>query len=127
MGLPWVRLDANFATHDKVLDLLAKPNGCKAFVLYVCALGYSGGHATDGHVPSYALPVNHGNERLARLLVDTKLWEYDPRGGYQIRNFAERQEIAAISEAKRIAGHKAACVRWHGKDCGCWKTKHGDP
>lgn len=128
MGLPWVRLDTNIGTHDKILDLLAKPNGCKAFVLYVCALGYAGGHATDGKVPRSALPICHGTPKLAESLIEVRLWEYDKTGGgtYRIRNWDQRQELGFVTEAKRtaqkIGGKKGACIRYHGADCHCWKT-----
>ena len=124
MSLPWVRLDSNIATHDKVLALLAHKDGAKAFTLYVCALGYAGAHGTDGFVPRYALAVNHGSEKLARLLVDVRLWTHT-EGGYAIRNYEQRQELAVIAEAKRAskaaAGRKGNCVRHHGPNCGCWR------
>lgn len=130
MALPWVRLDANIATHDKILRLLAQKDGAKAFVLYICGLGYAGGHGTDGEVPKYALHVLHGNERLANLLVDMSLWEYDETGTYRIHNFDMRQELAIITEGKRAAqsmgGKKAMCQRWHGPTCGCWRQTGGN-
>jgi len=127
MALPWVRLDSNIASHDKILALLAERDGAKAFVLYICGLGYAGGHGTDGHIPKYALPVLHGNVKLANLLVDHRLWQHDPNdpSGYVIRNFDQRQELAVITEGKRAAqamgGRKAMCQRWHGANCGCWR------
>jgi len=126
MALPWVRLDSNIASHDKILELLAQRDGAKAFVLYICALGYAGGHGTDGRIPKYALAVLHGNDRLARMLVDTRLWEYDSNGGgYVIRNWDVRQELAVVTESKRFAqsigGKKAMCQRHHGPKCGCWR------
>jgi hypothetical protein len=125
MPLPWVRLDANIATHDKILHLLAQRDGSKAFVLYVCALGYSGGHGTDGHVPTYALPVVHGNEKLAQLLVNCELWAANGGSGYHIRNWEERQQMNATTDAVRAAqsagARKANCIRWHGPECGCWE------
>lgn len=127
MALPWVRLDSNIASHDKILALLAERDGAKAFVLYICALGYAGGHGTDGRIPKYALPVLHGSVKLANLLVDHRLWQHDPTDttGYLIRNFDQRQELAVITEGKRaaqsIGGRKAMCRRHHGPDCGCWR------
>lgn len=125
MPLPWVRLDANIGTHDKILSLLSQPSGEKAFVLYVCALGYAGAHGTDGHIPKYALKVNHGSEKLARMLIDHRLWEYNGDGGFVIRNWELRQELMSTTEAKgrsaSVAAKKANCVRWHGEGCGCWK------
>ena len=52
MGLPWVRLDANIATHDKILNLLSDPSKHKwqAIASYMFALGWSGGHGTDGEI-----------------------------------------------------------------------------
>jgi hypothetical protein len=132
MSLPWVRLDSNIASHDKVLRLLAMPNGAKAFVLYTCALGYCGGHATDGRVEPYALPMLHGTPKLAQMLVEVRLWAYDPGGGgaYYMPNWAERQELAMVTEAKRAAqrlgGLKGSCVKNHGPGCGCWK-QHSTP
>lgn len=128
-GLPWVRLESNIASHDKILELLSHRDGAKAFVLYICALGYAGGHGTDGVIPKYALPVLHGNDRLAQMLVDGGLWEYDEQGRYQIHNFDMRQELAVITEGKRaaksMAGKKGMCVRYHGANCGCWRRNNG--
>lgn len=129
MALPWVRLDSNIASHDKILALLAQRDGAKAFVLYVCGLGYAGGHGTDGRIPRYALPVLHGTERLARMLIDHQLWQYDEKGEYQIHNWDTRQELVAITAGKRMAqsvgGKKAMCHRHHGPDCGCWREALG--
>lgn len=121
MPLPWVRLDSNIASHDKVLWLLEQRDGAKAFTLYICCLGYAGAHGTDGHIPHYALKVNHGSQRLARLLVDARLWTYAEDGsGYIIPKWAERQEMRVTTEERSRSATKAACVRWHGENCGCW-------
>ncbi len=123
MSLPWVRLDSNIASHDKVLRLMAEREGPRAFALYVCGLGYCGGHGTDGHVPEYALPFLHGTERHARMLVKVGLWE-PADDGWHVRNWTERQELAVVSATKRAAQRLAArrtnCIRYHGPDCGCW-------
>jgi hypothetical protein len=126
MGLPWVRLDSNINQHDKVLALLAQRDGFRAFTMYVCALGWSGGQGTDGLIPKSALGVIHGQEKHARMLVDVRLWEYDEAGqGWRIRNYDQRQELSIVSEGKRAAyelgGKKGNCVRWHGPECGCWR------
>jgi hypothetical protein len=127
MSLPWVRLDANIGTNDKVLALLAEKDGARAFVLYVCSLGYCGAHGTDGLVKKHTLTVNHGTEKLAAMLVDQGLWEYDAGGGghYRVRNWDTRQQSTLVSEAKRAAQQLAAkrtnCERWHGAECGCWR------
>lgn len=121
MPLPWVRLDSNIATHDKILALLSQRDGAKAFVLYVCAMGYAGAHGTDGHISTYALAVNHGTPRLAQMLIDHQLWEYNGDGSYVIHNWLDRQEGALTTGAKSKAGKKANCIRWHGPKCGCWE------
>jgi GrpB-like predicted nucleotidyltransferase (UPF0157 family) len=126
MGLPWVRLDSNIATHPKVIKLLKQRDGYRAFTLYVCAIAHCGGHSTDGLVEKEVIDVLHGTEKHARMLVDLGFWEYDPDGkGWLVRNFAHRQEMAAVSAGKKAAQRASAtktnCVRWHGPDCGCWK------
>jgi hypothetical protein len=125
-GLPWVRLDSNIASHDKVLALLADPSPQKwrAYALYTFGLGYSGGHGTDGFVPAFALPVLHATPQHARLLEKYHLWDEVPNG-WRIRNFEERQELSIVRAAKRAAqqmgGKKGACIKHHGPKCGCWK------
>lgn len=124
MSLPWVRLDSNIASHDKVLRLLAQRDGYRAFTLYVCSLGYAGGHATDGHIPTYALPHLHGTDRAAQMLVTVGLWDVDT-DGWTIRNWDLRQELALTAatkrEAQRLAARRTNCLRYHGRDCGCWQ------
>jgi hypothetical protein len=127
MALPWVRLDSSIASHDKILALLddRSPNKWQAATSYMFALGWSGEHGTDGRIPTSALPFIHGTPATARLLVKHGLWD-ELDHGYNIHNFAERQELKIVSESKRAAaataGRKANCVRWHGADCHCWKT-----
>ena len=129
MSLPWVRLDSNIASHDKVLRLVAMRDGYRALVLYVCSLGYAGGHGTDGHVPEYAVPFLHGTERHADMLVKVGLWE-PADDGWTIRNWVERQELAVVAASKRHAQRlpprRTNCIRWHGRDCGCWDDDEGD-
>ena len=136
MSLPWVRLDSNIASHDKVVPLLSLRDGHKAFTLYVCALGYAGGHGTDGFISRDILPFIHGSERLAQMLVDARgradkagLWEIAD-GGWTIHNYAVRQELTTITaikdNARRQASAKANCTRWHGSACECWRQVSDD-
>jgi hypothetical protein len=126
MSLPWVRLDSNFYTHDKVLWLTTQKDGYRAVSVYIFSMGYSGGHATDGYIPRHVLPIIQGTERIAQMLVETRLWEH-AEGGWQIRNWANRQELAMVAEAKRaanaMAGRKSQCIQRHGPECGCWKAE----
>lgn len=123
MSLPWVRLDSNIASHDKILNLLSDPSPKKwqASASYMFALGWSGDHGTDGRIPAAALPFIHGTAQTARLLVKYGLWEERP-AAWEIRNFATRQELSVVTagkqEMRRVAAEKANCTRWH--DPGCW-------
>jgi hypothetical protein len=125
MPLPWVRFDSSFATHDKVLRLLAEhgERGRSAAFVYCCGLGHCGLHGTDGLVSFAALPFVHGRKRDAELLVEVGMWRPDP-AGWRVSNWTVRQEVAVVSAAKKQAASKAAskaaCVRWHGAECGCW-------
>lgn len=131
MSLPWVRLDANIASHDKVVNLLSDPSPKRwqAAFSYACALGWSGGQGTDGRIVAAALPMVHGTATTARLLVKYSLWD-EAAGGYQIRNFEQRQELAIVAESKRAAQRAGAikgnCIRHHGPECGCWRTTLGE-
>lgn len=131
MSLPWVRLEADIAAHDKVLALLSDPSPRRwqAMASYVFALGWSGAHGTDGHIPATALPFVHGTTMTARLLVKHRMWEENGTG-WHIHNFGQRQELSAITEGKRAAQRTAArktnCQRYHGKWCGCWRKDGED-
>jgi len=128
MGLPWIRLDSSIFNHDKTLSLLNDPSKKRhqAAFSYVCSLAWSGAHGTDGRIPEYALPVIHGDSDTARLLVKHRLW-VEATAAWIIPNYADRQEIALVSEAKRERRHVTAlrmnCVRHHGPECHCWKSK----
>jgi hypothetical protein len=126
VSLPWVRLDSNIASHDKTLWLVQQRGGHRALAVYCLALGWSGGHATDGHIPTYALPALHATRADATLLETAGLWEPSDTG-WRIHNYAQRQETRAVSEAKHQqqsdAGRKSACIRNHGPNCGCWNER----
>lgn len=126
MGLPWVRMDTNMPSHDKILGLIADPSPKKwqAVASYLFSIEWSGGHGTDGRIPAAALPFVHGTTTTARLLVKYRLW-VEHTAAWEIKNFAERQQTtettAQISESRLQASRKGNCVRHHGPDCGCWK------
>lgn len=129
MGLPWVRLDTGIAHHDKIAALIQRRDGWRAIAVYTFSLAWSGGQGTDGHVPEHAIYVLHGTPKVAETLVEVGLWDVDDRGGWSIHNFAQRQELAAVTEqrekVRRLSSLKANCTRWHGKDCQCWKDAGG--
>lgn len=115
MSLPWVRLDANIASHDKTIRAMGMKGGKGAMCLYVFALGWAGGQGTDGHIPTAALPMLHGTRAEARILEAVELWDADPDGdGWWVRNWGQRQESHEVTEAKRERARNAAMSRWHG-------------
>jgi hypothetical protein len=127
MALPWVRLDANIASHDKIVELVGERDGYRAAWVYVCAIGWSGGQGTDGVIPKAVLPLIHGNERIAQMLVNHRLWEYgEDAKHYIIRNWSERQQLNNVSVSMRSSmregGRRGACMRWHEPGCTCWQT-----
>lgn len=122
MSLPWVRLDSNIASHDKILSLLSDPSTLRwqAAASYMFALGWSGAHGTDGFIPNTALVFVHGSAKTARLLVKYRLWE-EATAGHSIVNYATRQQTKAITDATKAAqsagARKANCKRHHGDTC----------
>lgn len=131
MALPWVRMDTNMPNHDKILALIADPSAKRwqAVASYQFSIMWSGGAGTDGRIPAYALGAVHGTQATAKLLVKYGLW-VERTGAWEIKNYANRQELDVVSEAKRdartVAGRKAACIRHHGPDCGCWTKGNAD-
>ena len=126
MGLAWVRLDTNIASHDKILDLIGRRNGRAVAFSYICCLAYSGQNETDGRIPRAALGFVHATKSEMDLLVSVGLLEPTP-SGWQITNYGERQQLRAatvdIRAAQSVGGAKGNCMRHHGPDCGCWRKK----
>ena len=124
MSLPWFRVDTNLASHDKILAVIDDRSPAairwRALFSYVCAIGWSVDAETDGRIPPAALIYVHGTPTTARLLVKHDLWHEEPPA-YRIHNYAERQPTAssarALRDTRRIAGARAACLRWHGPAC----------
>lgn len=117
MDLPWYRADTSFATHDKVLELIDiyGQKGKQAGFVYLCALGHSVGHGTDGLVKKTSLRAIHGTPGDAQILVAVGMWE-PVDIGWHIVNFGTRQVVGAaqqiVSEQKSAAGKKGAEARW---------------
>ena len=116
MGLPWVRLDTNIATHDKILSLLdAGAKGKQAGFVYAMSIAHAAGHGTDGVIKRAALPFIHATTADAKLLVINELWECVDVG-YRIKNWGTRQVVGAaqqaLSDIRSDAGKKGAAARW---------------
>lgn len=120
MGLPWVRLDSNFASNPKVLALLSERDGHRAAFVYLCGLAYCGSHGTDGYVPRAALSLLFGRPKDAQLLTKYRLW-HDQADGWQIHGWAEFQPSSEENRLRSESARRAACSRWHPEGCMCWK------
>lgn len=125
MGLPWVRLDTQFASNPKILELIATKK-YRAALVWVASLGYAGAHGTDGYLPATCLPFLHATKSDATELVRVRLWHVVPSGGWDINDWTEFQQSNDETRERRsraeLASKKANCVRWHGKNCGCWRN-----
>lgn len=121
MGLPWFRMDSNFAENDKIADLVDEhgTKGKAAAFVYSAAIGYANGHETNGVIRKSSLKFCHGTTADARLLVAFDLW-LDDEQGWRIKNFnhrngvgMEQQAVADELSAKRSeAGKKGAEGKW---------------
>src|SRR4051812_47244742 len=97
MGLPWVRLDTQWAYNPKFLTLIEEKKW-RAICVYMAALGYAAVHGTDGFIPAVALTFLHATKREAHELVDVDLWGM-VSGGWEVHGWAEFQP--APDEAKK--------------------------
>lgn len=111
MGLPWVRLDTAFPSNPKLLAMLAEKDGHRAGLVYLCSLGYAGGHGTDGFIPREALPFIHARQSDAERLVRHGFWWTQP-GGWLINGWDEKQESNVETQERRKRAQAAAAARW---------------
>ncbi len=116
MGLPWIRMDTNLPTNDKILGLAGLGDrGLAAAFVYMASLAHSGGHETSGFIAKGALPFVHGKPTHARLLVEARLWT-PVEGGWQIVNYGDKNMVGAAAQAlstvRAEAGKKGAEARW---------------
>jgi hypothetical protein len=130
--LPWVRLDTAFPYNPKLLAMLAEKDGHRAGLVYVCSLGYSGAHGTDGFIPREALPFIHGRPPDAERLVRHGFWREQP-GGWLIHGWAEFQESSSETQERRKRAQAAAQARWDGHQPSTgaertrqWRERNGD-
>ena len=113
MPLPWVRLDTAFPYNPKLLAMVSEADGHRAGLVYVCSLGYSGAHGTDGFIPREALPFIHGRMADAKLLVIHGFWHEQP-GGWLINDWTEFQESNTETQERSARARDAARARWNG-------------
>ena len=115
MPLPWVRLDTSFASNPKLLAMLLEKDGHRAAFVYLCSLGYSGAHGTDGFLIHECLPFIHGRQADAERLVRHGFWRVQP-GGWLIHGWDEFQESTPETKARRARAQAGAMARWEGHE-----------
>jgi hypothetical protein len=111
MGLPWVRLDTQFPSNPKVLELAAGGRWRSLFV-YVTSLAYAGAHGTDGYIPESALVFIHATRGNANDLVKCRLWTEDI-GGWHVNDWDEYQVSDEAAQKRRERAQKGAAARWN--------------
>jgi hypothetical protein len=115
MPLPWVRLDTSFASNPKLLAMLLEKDGHRAAFVYLCSLGYSGAHGTDGFLIRECLPFIHGRSADAERLVQHGFWRVQP-GGWLIHDWDVYQESSSETQARRARAQAGAMARWEGHE-----------
>jgi hypothetical protein len=95
--MAWVKIDDNAPHHRK--QLLAGPVACW---LWVCGLAYANRHATDGLIPSEAVPYLGCKEwqKAVPMLLKSGLWLGNEPNGYIIHDFLQWNDSAASRKAK---------------------------
>lgn len=116
-GLPWVRMDTDTHENPKILDFIEEygQRALAAIAVWKFAIGYAGGHGTDGEITRAALKQVHGTPAHARLLVEAGFFDLTEKG-WQICGYDVHQPSRAITEQLREqlseAGKKGAAARW---------------
>jgi hypothetical protein len=106
--MSWIKLDDQFFTHPKIVDLSKD-----AKLLYVAALTYCGAHLTDGGLTRGALRVVAATvdvpPETAEVLLVAGLWQATG-DGVQINNYLQyqpsRESALALKEARASAGRR---------------------
>jgi hypothetical protein len=114
MGLPWVRLDTQFAQNPKLARLAATGKWRAAFA-YVASIAYAGAQGTDGYIPSDCLVFVHAMKSTATDLVKAGLWVED-HGGWSINGWDEFQVVDEAAKRRSDKARKASMKRWHGDE-----------
>lgn len=101
--MTWVKLDADFPEHPKVVDL-----SDDAFRAFIGGLCYCNHYLTDGRITPGAIR-RLASRRVATELVDAGLWEQNG-SGVIVHDYLEyqfsRSEVEANREARASAGRK---------------------
>lgn len=108
--LNWVRMDSNWYSNPKFLMLRADKKWHAIFV-YWASISWTAAQGQNGFIPAYALPEFGASTKDAEELVSVRLWE-PCEGGWQVRNYLDRQPGAEEGEARSERARKAAKARW---------------
>ena len=115
MPLPWVRLDTAFPFNQKLLAMLCSKDGHRAALVYICGLSISGGQGSDGFITVESLPICHGRQADADLLVEFGFWIPQP-GGWLINGWDEHQPSSEENQLRRKRAQALAELRWAGHE-----------
>jgi hypothetical protein len=110
-----VRLDTAFPYNPKLLAMLARKDGHRAALAYVCGLSISGGQGSDGFITAESLLFCHARRAEAELLVEFGFWVPQP-GGWLINGWEEFQQSSEETQLRRKRAQAAAEYRWAGHD-----------
>lgn len=114
MGLQWVRLDTQFFSNPKVLELTSTARW-RTVAVYLASLTYAGTHGTDGYIPETALPFIHATKQNAIDLVKLDLWHQDIHG-WRINDWSEYQVCDDAAVIRSDKARRAALARWKQTD-----------
>lgn len=109
MGLPWVRLDTQFASNPKIMDLVAAGKWRAAFA-YVSSLAYCGSHGTDGFIQENSISLVHARKVEANDLVGVGLWKLAP-GGWDVNGWDEFQVSDEAARKRRERAQKGGIAK----------------
>lgn len=116
--MTWVKLDDQFFSHPKVLDLSKDQK-----LLYLAALAHCAANLTDGKLSRASIRIIAATVDVppseAAALCDAKLWEPDA-DGYKIHDFGDynprSEDVKAsresLSRIRSEAGKRGAESRW---------------
>jgi hypothetical protein len=113
MGLPWIRLDTQFPSNPKILELTSTGKW-RAVVVWLSSLAYCGSHGSDGYLGENSLSFIHARKSDAVDLVKCGLWIEDI-GGWCVNGWEEFQLSDEAAKARSDKARKAAMKRWHGE------------
>lgn len=109
MGLPWVRLDTQFASNPKIIDLITAGKWRAAFA-YIASLAYAGAQGTDGYIQENSLFLVHARKAEANDLVAVGLWRPAP-GGWDINGWDEFQVSDEAARKRRERAQKGGIAK----------------